>query len=445
MNKYLLLFLLFFSAVAFSQEVDLETIKPPKGKVLVYIVRPSMFGLLVRFDTYCNGFNIGFTKGKSYLFTITDPGKLIFKAEAENDDIFDLNTEADNTYFIKQEVSPGLLKARVNYSSLRENEGRKALKKCNLSKGNLYTYSQYNDFFKQNLSNTKEDVIVKEKIVYVNVGNDNLKYEFSRKSDVDVISAKNSQKPNRFALIIGNEDYSSHQIEMNSEINVDFARNDASAFKDYAENIFGVPSSNIVFLLDATTGQMNQAISKINLIAKNTKGVAEIFVYYAGHGLPDENTKEPYLMPVDVNGKNAKDGIKLKDVYAKLTEFPSKNVTVLIDACFSGGARNQGLVAARGVKVKPKDDLLNGNIVVFTASSGEQSALQYKEKQHGMFTYYFLKKIQETKGDVNYKDLSEYIKDNISLQSVLVNDKEQTPHVIISNSLIDTWGNLKVN
>ena len=267
-------------------------------------------------------------------------------------------------------------------------------------------------------------------------------YRFEKSSDVDkTIPQTGKTNPNRYALIIGNEDYSSHQVDLTSEINVDFARNDASAFKEYASNTLGIPEKNIIFLLDATTGQINQSISKLNLIIKNTQGNADVFVYYAGHGLPDETTKEAYIMPVDIDGKNAKDGIKLKDLYSRLTEFPSKKVTVFIDACFSGGARNQGLLAARGVKIQPKEIPLNGKLVVFAASSGNQSSLPYKEKQHGFFTYYLLKKMQESKGDISYNELSKYIKENVSLQSVIINNKEQSPQVNVSNSVNNEWEN----
>ncbi|HPI44608.1 MAG TPA: caspase family protein, partial [Tenuifilaceae bacterium] len=227
-----------------------------------------------------------------------------------------------------------------------------------------------------------------------------------------------------------------------AEVNVDYARNDASAFREYAMNILGIPEQNITLLLDATTGQMNQAIARMNLIMKNAKGKGELFVYYAGHGLPDEVTREPYIMPVDISGQNAKDGIKLYDLYGKLTEHPAKRVVVFIDACFSGGARNKALVAARGVKVRPAEGVLRGNIAILSATSGDQTALPYKDKKHGFFTYYLLKKLKETKGNISYQELVEYLSDVIPLQSVLLNNKEQTPTNklgIDSNEDLNSW------
>jgi hypothetical protein len=137
--------------------------------------------------------------------------------------------------------------------------------------------------------------------------------------------------------------------------------------------------------------------------------------------------------------------VNLKDLYAKLTEFPTQKVTVFIDACFSGGARNQGLVAVRGVKVKPKDELLKGNLVVFTASSGEQSSSAYDDKRHGMFTYFLLKKLQETKGNLTYKQLADYLSSEVGLKSVMINNKEQNPQVNVSPEVQNHWGDWVVN
>lgn len=253
-------------------------------------------------------------------------------------------------------------------------------------------------------------------------------------------------KPNpyRFALIIGNEDYSTFQTGLEKESDVAFAINDASAFKDYAVAILGVPTDNIIFLTNARAIEMDDAIRKLNPIIKALNGKAEIFFYYAGHGFPDEKTKEPFLIPVDVSGSNLRFAVSLKELYQMLTEHQSTRITVFLDACFSGGAREQGLMAARAVRVKPKEDRLKGNIVVFTASSGNESAHPYKEKKHGMFTYHLIEKLKETNGDLTYKELSEHLSMQVGVKSVMVNNMPQTPQTNFSFDVEEVWGDWKL-
>lgn len=266
------------------------------------------------------------------------------------------------------------------------------------------------------------------------------KYAFNRISDVDLGIPETKDKHDlRYALIIGNEDYTSFQKDLGSEVNVAFARDDASAFKDYTQKLLGIPERNITFLLDATSAEMRQGIGKLNLLAKNSGGKAELFVFYAGHGLPDESSKEPYLIPVDVSGKYISLGVPLKELYGQLTEYPTERVTVFLDACFSGGARNQGLVASRGVRITPKNSSLKGNMIVFTASGGDESALPYIKKNHGLFTYHLLQKLKETEGKISYKALSEYLEKNIPLESVIINSKEQHPKTLLSPDILNTW------
>lgn len=259
-------------------------------------------------------------------------------------------------------------------------------------------------------------------------------------SDVDKnIPVNRTKQPYRYALIIGNEDYARYQLGLNTEANVEFARNDATIFKDYAIKTLGVDEINTHLLLDATTGEISQKIDLISKLASKSGQQAEILFFYAGHGLPDEETKAPYLIPVDVTGTNLGSAIKLEDIYKKFAESGAGKVTVFLDACFSGGGRDAGLIAARGVKVKAKENLIMGNVVVFTASSGEQSAMPYKKEQHGMFTYFLLKKLKETKGDITYSALSDYISNNVSIESLRVNQKEQDPKVNVSPEIENVW------
>ena len=263
------------------------------------------------------------------------------------------------------------------------------------------------------------------------------------KSGVDVKIPKNKQVKNRFALVIGNEDYTSYQRTLNSEQNVDYAVNDAKVFKEYALKTLGVKQGNMFFLTNATAAKMHQEIKRVIEIINALGSDAELIFYYAGHGYPDENTKSPYLVPVDVSGSDLSHAVKLDDLYKSLGNTKAKRITIFLDACFTGGARSSGLIASRGVKVKPKEGTLNGNIVVFSASSGEQSSLPYHKEGHGMFTYHLLKKLQETKGVVSMGDLSDYLESKVSLQSLKENKKEQDPKVNTSHKVINDWRNWK--
>jgi hypothetical protein len=128
-----------------------------------------------------------------------------------------------------------------------------------------------------------------------------------------------------------------------------------------------------------------------------------------------------------------------------LTENPSKKVNVFLDACFSGGGRNQGLVSARGVKVRPSEKTVSsGNMLVISGASGNQTALPYKEQGHGLFTYYLLKILKTTGGDISYEDLTNYVIKQTTLNSVMVNSKEQNPKVNSSPDIAGEWQAWKV-
>ncbi len=260
--------------------------------------------------------------------------------------------------------------------------------------------------------------------------------------NIPFVATVNNKK---FALIIGNEDYSKYQPGLQNEMNVLFARNDASVFKDYVVRALGFPEENVYLLLDATTGEMSQKIDLISKLVTKTGPDAELLFYYAGHGLPDESTHTPYLIPVDVNGSNLFSAIKLSDLYKKFGETGGKRITIFLDACFSGGGRESGLLAARSVKIKPSDEIIGGNMVVYSATKGEQSALPYNSEKHGLFTFYLLKKLQETSGNLSYGELADYLSKTVSINSLKINQKEQDPEVVVSLDVLAVWEGWRLN
>ena len=259
------------------------------------------------------------------------------------------------------------------------------------------------------------------------------------KSDVDTnIPSSGIVNDKTFAVIVANEKYQ-------SVTEVDYAENDGNMFREYCHKTLGVPEKNIHFVPNATLVNMWAQVDWLESIAKAYDGDASLIFYYARHGIPDEGTRDAYLLPVDGSGSNVKTGYKLSELYSSLSKFPTRQTVVLLDACFSGAERTGDiLVAARCVALKSKKEVPKGNLIVFSAASGDETAYQYTDKGHGLFTYFLLKKLKETKGDVSLGDLAAYVQEQVYRHSVIENSKSQTPTVIPSSELSGDWTALRL-
>ena len=243
---------------------------------------------------------------------------------------------------------------------------------------------------------------------------------------------------NTFAIIIANEDYQ-------KEAKVDYAKNDGETFKNYCHKTLGLPEKNVHYVANATLNNLIGELDWLQQVCDAFGGNASVIFYYAGHGIPDEASGASYLMPIDGNSRLLRTCFSINELYETLGRMPAKKVTVLMDACFSGAKRNGGmLAAARGVAIKAKPSAPKGNMIVLTAAQGEETAYKYEEAKHGLFTYFLLKKLKESKGNVTMGELSNYVKEQVKRYSIVENGKSQTPSVMTSDNLKTTWESMKI-
>lgn len=254
------------------------------------------------------------------------------------------------------------------------------------------------------------------------------------KSDVDIdIPMATLKNNNTYAIIIGNEDYEQHQ-------KVDYAKNDAKVFAEYCTKTLGIPKDHIRLQTNATLGKMNEQIDYMTDKAKMNPGELNFIFYYSGHGLPDTSTGEAYLLPTDASGTNFKYCCNLDSLYAKFHAMDSRGVTVFLDACFSGATGNGGMLfKERYVEYTPKETTVEGNVVVFSSCSGNQTSLFYDDQHHGFFTYFLLKNLKENRGNINFETLSKNLKKQVDNAAFDKKNKHQTPTVKASASMGDSW------
>ena len=239
---------------------------------------------------------------------------------------------------------------------------------------------------------------------------------------------KNKSNKNRFALVIGIEKY-----ENISKAN--YAKRDAQFFIDYAENALGVPSNNVKFFFDDEAKERSKFEIK-EWFKKNLRSSSEVYIYFSGHGMAQNNGKELYLLTTDTMIQYIEEtALNRNEIFNDIAKYNPKSVTAFLDTCYSGAGRADGeilLAMAKGlVVVDEQQQQLPDNFTLFTAASAKESAWSLPEAKHGTFSYFLMKGMEgdaDLNGDnrLTNGELQEYLLDNVSRYA----QQQQTPQMI---------------
>jgi hypothetical protein len=258
-------------------------------------------------------------------------------------------------------------------------------------------------------------------------------------SDVDAVPKPRGGAKGRdaVALIIGISQYRDEAIPQ-----VRYARRDAEIMASYLESVAGVARSKMKVLLDegATSGDLEAYVEE--WLPRRVTSETTVFVYYAGHGMPNLSNGKAFLVPYDGHPDFASKLYPLDRLYEKLDQLPSKQVVVMLDSCFSGatgrsvlpsGARPMGLAMESTVLKKA---------VVLSAASGTQISSDYDDEGHGLFTYFLLKGLRgeadkDGNGIVQVEELYDFVKNEVTRVASEKLNRDQNPLI---NPALDSLG-----
>jgi uncharacterized caspase-like protein len=207
----------------------------------------------------------------------------------------------------------------------------------------------------------------------------------------------------------------------------------------------GFKEGNILFELNATKARF-EAIFGIStehhgqLYNYVKNGKSDVFIYYSGHGAPDPESKQGYLVPVDCDPAVVKlNGYPISTFYNNLSKIPARSFTVVLDACFSGDSQGgQLLKNISPIFITVDNPLITlPNATVFTSATGEQVSCWYPDKKHSLFTYFFLKGLKgeadaDNDGKVTISELEQFVIDKtegVPYYARRLHNREQTPVV----------------
>ena len=268
----------------------------------------------------------------------------------------------------------------------------------------------------------------------------------SEKKKAKLLAARQqSLKENRHsvAVIIGNRNYTDNNPDVP---NVDFAHNDANAIYRYVKENLGYQEGNIILLKDASQAELisvfgNERTHRGKLFNWVDPDQSNVFVYYSGHGAPGLSDGSGYLLPVNADPMAVElNGYPLTTLYQNLAKVPARNMTVVLDACFSGSSasgnlvKNASSIALRHVKTESV--LKNGSVL--TAAAVSEVASWDQEQKMGLFTAKFLegvsggadsKSFGNSDGRVSLGELKKFLGKKVTYEARRQYYRDQNPQV----------------
>ena len=278
---------------------------------------------------------------------------------------------------------------------------------------------------------------------------------------------------NAYVLIIANEDYDNTFLP-----SVPFAANDGEIMRRYFVRALGVPERQVKVLTNASKVQIqNEGVKWLTDLAQAvavTHGdaiepVANVFVYYAGHGYTDFNDVS-YIMPNNINvdgikslqpkgdkkcccakrkknkattavtnydivlkpkesAKFAMQLISIDELCSMFKGYPIKGLTLIVDAGMDGHQRNGGSmlrpdrkVDAKAKKGKKRKSNMRSDAVVLLAAEADKTAYSFDAQHHGFLTYFLLKEIKGIAANIDsytYQDIYESVDRKLGKESAL--------------------------
>lgn len=131
------------------------------------------------------------------------------------------------------------------------------------------------------------------------------------------------------ALLIAVNNY-----EHSSVVDLDKPVSDAEGLRKVLVNNYTFREENITLLKDPSRAQI---LGEFGRLTKSLDEKDQLLVFFAGHGVWDDDLKQGYWLPANAEKDSRVNWISNSTIRDYVRSFDSKHTLLISDACFSGG------------------------------------------------------------------------------------------------------------
>lgn len=232
---------------------------------------------------------------------------------------------------------------------------------------------------------------------------------------------------NAWAVVVGIESYRENLPD------ADAAEADARAFAELARTTLNVPEQNIKLLIGDRASRADMSAAIFEWLPRNAvQPGGRVYVFFSGHGSPDVQSGDAYLLPYDANPTYIKSGgLPIAAVQKTLSDLHGQQVYVFLDSCFSGSGERSVLPEGTRPVVPVKKIEPTTNVVTLSAAGPDETTGAHASRRHGLFTFHLLKGLSgvadaDSDSNVSVDELHAHVQREVSVEARRQN-RDQTP------------------
>ncbi|MCU0358200.1 MAG: caspase family protein [Cyclobacteriaceae bacterium] len=131
-----------------------------------------------------------------------------------------------------------------------------------------------------------------------------------------------------YALIIGVSDY------QNYKLNLYRPSLDAQKLHTIITTTYSFENENVTLLLNPTRQEI---LTSLYNLRRQLNKEDNLLIFYAGHGMYDEEAGQGYWWPKDADSENPSNWLSNSDLRDQIRGIKALHILLIADACFSGG------------------------------------------------------------------------------------------------------------
>lgn len=219
-----------------------------------------------------------------------------------------------------------------------------------------------------------------------------------------------------YALVIGNNDYKSIPKLVSAIV-------DAKAVETLLAKEYGFRVTSLI------NANRNQMLSELSGYRARLSERDSLLIYYAGHGVRDDDIQRGYWLPIDAEAKNPANWLSTTDIIDQVNGMKALHVLVIADSCFSATLLRSGIFRSdRGANEQSNSDrhalirrLATKRSRTVLTSGGNEPVLDSGGGQNSVFAKAFLNTLRENRGIMEGSRLFQ------QLRELVVDNADQTP------------------